>query len=197
MVQLHPLGFLLAFVFIGAISSLFYWMFRVPPALPLPVIRVRRSVAALRKILVPIGETIPSERAVEFACRLGHDQKAELVLVHVITVPYSLSLDSALPREEKSSQEFLDIGSQIASRFGVHAKTRIVRQRNAADGVLQVAREEQVDVIVLGVGQKRRVPGMDWGRTTSDILQRATCEVVIDRVPMTAETVPLQATAGV
>lgn len=196
MVQLHPLGFLLAFVFIGSIGSLFYWMFHVPPTFPLPVVRVHRSVSALHKILVPIGETIPSERAVEFACRLGHDQKAELVLVHVITVPYSMSLDTALPRQEKASKEFLEIGCQIASRFGIHAKTRIVRQRNAADGVLQVAREEQVDVIVLGVGQKRRAPGVDWGRTTSEVLQRATCEVVIDKVPMTAEAVSLEAHAG-
>lgn len=195
MLQLHPLGFLLAFVFLGSVSSLFYWMFRVPPALSLPVVRVRRSVSALRRILVPIGETIPSERAVEFACRLGQEQKAELVLVHVITVPYSMSLDTALPRQEKASQEFLDIGCQIASRFGVRAKTRIVRHRNAADGVLQVAREEQVDMIVLGVGQKRRVPGLDWGNTTTEVLRRATCEVVIDRVPMTAETVALSASA--
>lgn len=180
MVQLHPIGILLALIFVTAISSLFFWMFRVPPVLPLPVVKVRRSVSALHKILVPIGESIPSERAVELACRLGHDQKAELVLVHVITVPYSMSLDTALPVQEKSAHKVLELGCQIAEQFKVHAHTRIIRARQAAEGILQVAREEQPDAIVLGVGIKTRVPGADWGRTTSDLLRRAPCEVIVE-----------------
>jgi len=176
-----------------SISSLFFWMFRVPPSLPLPVIQVRHSVSALRKIVVPIGETIPSERAVELACRLGHDQKADLVLVHVINVPYSMSLDTPLPEQEKAANRVLKIGCQIAEGFGIHARTRLVRQRHVADGVLQIAREEQADAIILGVGIKTRVPGMDWGRTTADLLQRAPCEVIVDKVPMSAETISLPA----
>jgi nucleotide-binding universal stress UspA family protein len=193
MIQVHPIGIILALVFAVSIGSLFRWMFKVPPMLPLPVIQVQHSVSALRKIIVPIGETIPSERAVELACRLGHDQKADLVLVHVITVPYSMSLDAPLPEQEKSAQKVLEIGCQIAARFGIHAQTRLLRQRHVADGVLQVAREEEADAIVLGVGIKSRVPGTDWGRTTADLLQRAPCEVIVDKVPMSAETMALQA----
>jgi nucleotide-binding universal stress UspA family protein len=193
MIQAHPIGILLAFVFAVLISSLFLWMFKVPPMLPLPVIQVRHSVSALRKIVVPIGESIPSERAVELACRLGHDQKAELVLVHVITVPYSMSLNAPLPEQEKAAQRVLEIGCQIAAGFGIHAQTRLLRQRHVADGVLQVARDEEADAIVLGVGIKSRVPGTDWGRTTADLLQRAPCEVIVDKVPMTAETMAFQA----
>ena len=193
MIQAHPIGILLAFVFAVLISSLFLWMFKVPPMLPLPVIRVQHSVSALRKIVVPIGETIPSERAVELACRLGHDQKADLVLVHVITVPYSMSLNTPLPEQEKAAQKVLEIGRQIAIGFGIHPQTIVLHHRHVADAVLQVAREEEADAIVLGVGIKSRVPGTDWGRTTADLLQRAPCEVIVDKVPMSAETIALQA----
>jgi nucleotide-binding universal stress UspA family protein len=193
MIQAHPLGILLAFIFVISIGSLFFWMFRVPPSLPLPVIQARRSVSALRKILVPVGESIPSERAVELACRLGHDQKAELVLVHVVTVPYSMSLDTPLLQQENAARHVLGIGCQIAERFGMHAETRLLRHRHVADAVLQVAREEQVDAIILGVGIKTRVPGTDWGRTTEELLQRAPCEVIVDKVPMSAEALTLAA----
>ncbi len=190
MIQLNPIGILLAFVFAVSIGSLFHWMFKVPPMLPLPVIQVEHSVSALHKIIVPIGDTIPSERAVELACRLGHDQKAELVLVHVITVPYSMSLNTPLPEQEKAAQKVLEIGRQIAIRFGIHPQTFVLHHRHVADAVLQVAREEEADAIVLGVGIKSRVPGTDWGRTTADLLQRASCEVIVDKVPMTAEAMP-------
>ena len=187
MVQLHPMGILLGLVFVFAVGSLFVWMFRVPPVLPLPVVKVRHSLQAIHKILVPVGETIPSQRAVELACRLGHDQKAELVLVHVITVPFTLSLDAALPVKEKEAHQALELASVIANQYGLHTHTRILRDRHAANGVLRVAQEEEVDAIVLGVGIKRRTPGSDWGQTTAEIVTRALCEVIVDKVPMEAQ----------
>ncbi|MCL4394657.1 MAG: hypothetical protein M1482_07620, partial [Chloroflexi bacterium] len=69
MIQTHPIGILLGLVFVTAVGTLFLWMFRVPPALPLQAVKVRRSLTSMHKILVPVGQTIPSERAVELACR--------------------------------------------------------------------------------------------------------------------------------
>jgi len=192
MLQLHPLGILLAFVFAVSISSLFLWMFRVPPNLPLSVVKVRRSVSAVRKILVPVIEAIPSERAVELACRLSHDQNAQIVLAHVIVVPYTLALDVAMPDRERVAREAITLGYAIAQRYGSPARQRTIRHRNAAEGILQLAREEEVDAIVLGVGVKPRVPG-EWGRTSSEILRRAPCEVIVDKMPLTTEQTTLAA----
>jgi nucleotide-binding universal stress UspA family protein len=182
----------LGLVFVTSIGALFFWMFRVPPALPLPVVKVHRSLQAIHKILVPIVEAIPSERAVELACRLGHDQKADLVLVHVIVVPHTLDLNAAMPDRERIAHEAIELGCMIAERVGCRAHTRILRHRNAADGILRVAREEQVDAIVLGVTDHPRVPG-EWGKTSIEILHRAPCEVVVDRVPVAAQPLTLAA----
>jgi nucleotide-binding universal stress UspA family protein len=190
MIVANPLGILLAVIFACSMGILFFWMFHVPPALPLPVIKVRGSVEALHKLLIPIVEAIPSERAVELACRLGNGRKAELVLVHVIVVPYTLPLSAPMPEREKTAQETLELGHAIARRFHNHVQTRIVRHRSAVEGVLQVANEEQVDAIVLGVGVKTRVPG-EWGKTSQEILRRANCEVILDKVPMVAQPLHL------
>lgn len=186
MIQLHPLGITLAVIFASSMGILFFWMFHVPPALPLSVIKVRGSIEALHKILVPIVEAISSERAVELACRLGNGKQAELVLVHVIVVPYALPLSAPLPEREKAAEEALELGSAIAQRYGNHVHSRIVRHRNAAVGILQVAIDEKVDAIVVGVGVKTRIPG-EWGKTSEEILRRANVEVIIDKVPLTAQ----------
>lgn len=188
MIQTNPLGIFLGAFFVACIGALFLWMFRVPPALPLNVVKVHRSLQSVRKILVPIIEAIPSERAVEVAWRIGHEQKAELALVHVIVVPYTLSLNAAMPDREKIARETLEFGRMIAERLGCHARTHVVRHRHVADGVLQIARDEQVDAIVLGVGVKRRLPG-EWSQIAEDILRRAPCEVVVDKVPIPEEPV--------
>lgn len=191
MVEAHPIGILLGIGFVTAIGTLLLWMFRMPPALPLPVVKVHRSLAAVRRILVPVGETIPSERAVELACRLGQEQKADLVLVHVITVPLTLVLDNPLPEKEKEANAALELGRLIAESRGMRVHTRVVRDRRAADGVLRVAREEQVDAIVLGVGIKwrHRIQGSEWGQTTEQIVHRAPCEVIVDKVPLPAQPI--------
>jgi len=190
MIQAHPIGILLALTFVGSLGFLFSWMFRVPPAVPLSVARVHRSIQAVRKILIPIVEAMPSERAVELACRLANGKKSELILVHVMEVPYTMPLNAPMPAQEKNAREALELGALIGQRYGCLAQTRLIRHRNAVDGILETARAENVDAILLGVGTKTRVPG-EWGKTAVAILNRAMCEVIVDKVPLAAQPMAL------
>ncbi len=190
MIELNPLGAVLAAIFVSSMAVLFIWMFHVPPALPLPVVKVHGSVEAVHKILVPIVEAISSERAVELACRLGNGKKADLVLAHVIVVPYTIPLEASIPEREREGKEAVELGATIAHQYGCHVVTRVVRHRNAAEGILEIARKEGVDAIVLGVGLKTRVPG-EWGKTSAEILRRSECEVIVDKVPMAARRIAM------
>jgi nucleotide-binding universal stress UspA family protein len=183
-VQLNPIGILLALVFLSAMGYLFRWMFRVPPPLPQAVAQVQRSVTAIHRILVPVDEAILSARAVELAARLGEAQKAELILAFVVEVPLTLALDTPLPEMEARGEGILKNASQIATQHGLPVERRMIHHRQAADGILQLARDENVDAIVLGVGLKRRTVPNEIGRTITDILRRAPCEVIIDRTPI-------------
>lgn len=177
---LNPLGIVLAAVFTLSMALLFWWMFRVPPQVPHEVAAVRRSVAALQRILVPVSGKVTSERAVELACRLGVAQKAEIVLAYVIEVPFTLSLTTPLPAEETKGQEALRTAQFIVEQHGLPVKTRIVPHRYAWDGILRLAREEQTDAIVMSVGRAR--PGDEvLGRTSQEVARRAECEVILDK----------------
>lgn len=179
----HPLGIFLATVFVTSMGLLFWWMFRVPPPVPREVAAVRRSVAAMQRILVPVSGKIASERAVELACRLGEAQKAEIVLAYIIEVPFTMSLDTPVPAEEAKGQEALRTARFIVEQHGLSAKTQIIPHRYAWGGILRLAGEEMVDAIVMSVGEGRPGLAEGIGRTTQEVLKRAQCEVILDKVP--------------
>ncbi|MGC9023946.1 MAG: universal stress protein [Chloroflexia bacterium] len=177
----NPIGIALAVVFVAAMGSLFFWMFRVPPPVPHEVAAVRRSVAAMQRILVPVSGRLASERAVELACRLGESQKAEILLAYIIEVPFTLSLNTPMPAEEARGQEALRTARFIVEQHGLPVRTRLIPHRYAWDGILRLSREEQADAIVMSVG--RGGPGGEvLGRTTQEVVRRAECEVILDRV---------------
>ncbi len=180
---LHPLGISLAVVFVLSMVFLFWWMFHVPPQVPHEVATVRRSIAALQHILVPVSSRVTSERAVELACRLGAAQKAEIILVYVIEVPFTLSLTTPLPAEEARGQEALRTARFIVEQHGLPVKARIVPHRYAWDGILHITREEQADAVVMSVGGNH--PGGEvLGRTSQEVVRRAACEVILDKMAL-------------
>lgn len=179
----NPIGVALAVAFVASMGFLFWWMFRVPPLVPREVAAVRRSVAAMERVLVPVSSKIASERAVELACRLGEAQKAEIVLAYVIEVPFTLSLGSPVPAEEERGEEALRTARFIVEQHGLPAKTRILPHRYAWSGILRIAKEEMVDAIVMGAGTGRPRLAEGMGRTAQEVIRRAECEVIVDKIP--------------
>jgi nucleotide-binding universal stress UspA family protein len=179
----HFTGILLAIIFVISMALLFFWMFRVPPAVPHEVARVRRSVAAMRRILVPVSRKVASERAVELACRLGAIQKAEIILAYIVEVPFTLSLDTVIPAEEAQGEEALRTAQFIVEQRGLPVSTKIIPHRYAWGGILHLAKEEMADAIVMSVGAGRPGLAEGMGRTAQEVIKRAECEVILDKMP--------------
>lgn len=183
---LNPIGIVLAFIFVTSMGLVFFWMFRVPRPVPHEVAAVRRSVAAMQRLLVPVSGKIATERAVELACRLGKDQKAEIILAYIIEVPFTLSLNTPVPTEESRGQGALRTARFIVEQHGLTAKTRITPHRYTWGGILHLAGEEMVDAIVMSVGAGRPGQGEGVDRNAQEVLKRAPCEVILDKMPATA-----------
>jgi nucleotide-binding universal stress UspA family protein len=180
---LHPLGIGLALLFVFLMVNLFRWMFKVPPQVPYAVVKARQSVSALQRILVPTSQEAATERAVELACRLGQLQKAEIVLTYIMEVPFTLSLNAAMPAEEARGQEALRTAQFIVEQHGLPVKSVLIPHRYAWNGILRVAREEGVDAIVMSVGGGRPGQAEAIGSTAQEVLKRAECEVILDKRP--------------
>ena len=181
---LNPLGIVVAVVFVIAMVLLFRWMFNVPPKVPLEVASVRRSIAGLQRILVPVSGPIASERAVELACRLGETQTAEIILAYIVEVPLTLPLGAPMPAETAKGQAALQTGQIIVEQHDLPVRTMIVPHRYAWDGILHIAEEPGVDAIVMSIGRRRRRPVEYMGRTATEVLRRAKCDVILDKAPV-------------
>ncbi len=134
-------------------------------------------------VLGGLGTLVRAEHTAELACHLCEGRGSELVLAYVIIVPQSLPLDALLLEQERAAHDAIERGLRAAAERGCAAAARIVRHRHAADAVLELARVEKIDTIVLGMRVNLNVPhDYDAAETAEDqILRRAECEVIVDR----------------
>jgi nucleotide-binding universal stress UspA family protein len=178
---LNPIGVGVALGFVLTMAVLFRWMFQVPPMVPQRVVQVRQTVSNLRRILVPIEDVLAAERAVELACRMGASQKAEIILVHVMEVPLTLTLDANLPIQESRAKAALDTAQFIVSQHGLPSHQHVLRRRQAAEGILEVAKTEDVSAIVISTCAKPTISLNPLGRTAQEVLRKAPCEIILDQ----------------
>jgi nucleotide-binding universal stress UspA family protein len=181
-IAIHPLGALLAVVFAVSMGGLIWWMLRVPPYLSAPVAKARVSVGAIKRILVPTLGSVFAGREVELACRLGQDQKAEILLAFLLEVPRTLPLGAPMPDAEVKANEALKMAKTIVDLHGLPSKVQVLRARVAGEEIVRAASEQEVDMIVVGMRAGMGLAYETFTRTMDVLLRRAPCELVIDRV---------------
>ena len=184
---LNPLGIVLGAVFVMLMVGLLLWMFQVPAPVERAVAHARRSVSGIKRILVPTQGEGHDERAVELACRLGQEQKSQIILTYVLEIPLTLSLGTPLPEEEKKVAEAMQRGMDIVKLHNLEAIARIERDREAGRGILRAAKDLNVDLVVIGMNPTRSHLTDPLGRTTEMVLRRANFEVIIDKHPSVAD----------
>ena len=177
---LDPTGILIAFLFAISMGSLLWWMLHVPPHIPAAAAKARRRVGAIKKILVPTVGVTYSERGVELACRLGAEQKAEIILAYILEVPRTLPLDVPMVKAEAKANEAIERAKSIVELRGLKPIIKLEKARIAGEEIVNLAKNEEVDLIVLGI--KPKFTYTILGFTTETILRKAPCEVIVDRV---------------
>ena len=180
--QVSFLGILIAIAFTLSMGGILWWMLHPPAQIGPEVAKARRSVGAIKRILVPTSGMPYSERGIELACRLGMEQKAEIVLTYVLEVPRTLPLGAPLPDAEALAQQALERGKDIVELHQLVSIPLIERAREAGEGIIKAAKDNQVDVIVLGIGPGDKGGRPALGRTTETLIKKAPCEVIIDKI---------------
>jgi nucleotide-binding universal stress UspA family protein len=179
---LSPVGITLAVGFTVGLAGTLGWMLRVPPPAPRGATSTVRSVQSIRKVLVPIIDLGASVRAVELAARLNQGHKAEMVIVYVHEIPLQAPLAMPEPVDPKI-QRALDAAAFIAMQHAIEPRTKVNVARQAGHRIVEIAREEGVDLIVMGISHVNRPNEGTLGRIAEHVMRNAPCEVVVDRVP--------------
>jgi len=178
-------------------------------ASPLPVVMVRRGAAApdddagaglaIRRILVPAIGTQPGRAAQEMAFGLAAEIGAEVVIAHVVTAP-TPAQEVALPGWLQDTlagapgaaasegriavaERVVDEARALAAEFGAHARAEIRTGLFAPDVLLGLARDEQVDLIVLAANLRQLSGRPFLGHGVEYLLEKSACAVAVVTAP--------------
>jgi nucleotide-binding universal stress UspA family protein len=125
------------------------------------------------KVLVGFIKTPEGEAALEAAIAEARLRKATLVVVHSLV---------GGGRDESQLPEYTDALRRVAERLeseGVdHEIRELVRGNAPADDLITFAREEGVDLIVIGLRRRSPVGKLVLGSNAQDILLGADCPVL-------------------
>jgi ubiquinone biosynthesis protein len=124
-----------------------------------------RAVGKVERVLVGTDLSPTSERAVAWAADMATRYEAELVVLRVVG-----------ERSADAEDELRSFSERVA---GAGARTKVAVGDDPAAAVVRVAREEDVDVIVLGsVGMQGRKEFL-LGNVPNRVSHNARCTVVI------------------
>ncbi len=161
---------------------------------------------AFRNILVPVFGTKLDDDIVATAGRLaaaeqeeagGKSEETQLDLVYVIEVPLALSLDAELPPQvEQEAQRALTRASDVGEEYeDVNVTTEVVRARGVGAGIVEAARRNDTEAIVIGGEPPSKIKGgakmggigaakpAEIGAATEYVLKKAPCRVLLTAPP--------------
>ena len=139
----------------------------------------------IQQILVATDNSDTAYRAVEAAAELAKHINAALIIVNVEQGLFDFGLE--LPHHtsntddllEARSQEILSRAREHAERIGVTRVRTVSGLGDAAAFILDVAKREAVDLIVLGKRGRGRLAGILLGSVSQHVASLAPCSVQI------------------
>jgi nucleotide-binding universal stress UspA family protein len=133
------------------------------------------------RILVPVNGKPTDDEAIALACEVGRRGKADVYAIYVIEVKRTLPLDVDLPPEAARGDSVLARAERVAGELGVDLQTEILQARDVGTAIVDEALEREVDLIVMGIGYKRKFGEFDLGHTAPYVLKNAPCRVWLTR----------------
>jgi nucleotide-binding universal stress UspA family protein len=139
----------------------------------------------LKRILVPTDFSESARNALSYGISFSREYEAELVLLHVVeTLAVGYASDLFPVPMAEVFQEISGYARAELEKLGVEAREKgvavrelLVQGKPSAE-ILRVAREETVDMIVLGTHGKGMIDKALFGSTTERVVRQAPCPVL-------------------
>lgn len=145
------------------------------------------SVIAPQHVLVPLDGSLRTESVLPTATRIAAAHDSEVVLVHVVPEPLPTAVLHA---------EDLDLARELAGRMEQHAKrylehlrdrlprdargrTLVIRHADERQALLEISRQEQIDLIVVSAHGSVCNPARPFGSVTQHLLANSTVPLLV------------------
>lgn len=174
-------GAIIALLIAAAIGATLWWMLHPPSSF------VQRLAAEAESslermvgsIIVVFSPDINSSHMMALAVKLAHGQRSALHAIYVIEVPYTLPPDAEMPQEERSALDALGAAEALALKTDVTLRTETIKARSAKQAILDIAKRDKADLIILGSYREGKYSGAPLGHMIEEIATDAKCDVLI------------------
>jgi basic amino acid/polyamine antiporter, APA family len=153
---------------------------RIVPATP---DLVPKAEGTYSKILVPLKLGPIGEEVLATAIKLAEEHSCTVDVVHVLRVPLELPLEASLPEAEERAKASLAEAYELAQEHNVLIEGRLVRARALGEAIVEHARKQGADLIVMGSAPRWRRQSRFFSPTVDFVLRKASCEVMVVAYP--------------
>ncbi len=154
-----------------------------------PSASMSRSPATPTHILVPLDGSLRSENVLPAAAHIANVNGADISLVHVVQEPLVTALlDAAQDMElaqklatrlESAARRYLERLQERLEREGTSVHTVVIRHTNERQGLLEISRKEQADLIVLSAHGAACDPARSFGGVTTFLLTHSLVPLLV------------------
>jgi nucleotide-binding universal stress UspA family protein len=158
------------------------------PVLTVPVAKQlagEHPKATVTRMLVPVDFSDCSRDALEYGTLIAQRSNVSMKLLHVLE-PVSYGLDFTLPQMAQRESSKIAITKRLSdfvcalSSLGL-ASDFLISGGLPADSILDAARAQSVDVIVMGTHGRRGLSHALFGSVAESVLRRSSCPVLTVR----------------
>jgi APA family basic amino acid/polyamine antiporter len=131
----------------------------------------------IQQILLPLRSSTQVE-TIQMACEMAKLHGAEMTALHIIEVPFSLPLETALPHRVQMAAQVLQTAEAIAREEEIKITLEVLRARSTAEAIMDLAKLRSFDLMVLesalSTDQNKAT-----GHIIAEILPRSPCRIWI------------------
>ena len=180
-VYLSASGAVIGCAILLSIAGTLWWMMHPPRSRAERVARVAERVLRqmVGSIIVVFSQEIRSEHMMVLAARLARRERADLLAAFVVEVPFTLPANAAMEVEDRAALDSLATAEAIAQKHGVSIRTQTIHGRQTSQAVLDLAKREKANLIVMGSYREAKYTGAPLGRAIEQIATGAKCDVLI------------------
>ncbi|HEY1729027.1 MAG TPA: universal stress protein [Candidatus Baltobacteraceae bacterium] len=163
------------------IMGTLWWMTHAPRSRAEQVARVAERVLRqmVGSIIVVFSQEIRSEHMMVLAARLARRERADLLAAYVVEVPFTLPATATMETEDRAALDTLAAAEAIAQKHGVSIRAQTIHGRQTSQAVLDLAKREKANLIVMGSYREAKYMGAPLGRAIEQIANGAKCDVLI------------------
>jgi basic amino acid/polyamine antiporter, APA family len=155
----------------------------VGPVVPAEPDLVPAPEGVYERILVPMKLGPIGEEVLATAIKLAEERGSTVSALHVIAVPLDKRLEADMVEAEERAEASLADAKLLAAEHGVTVEGKVVRSRSIGEAIVEEARKEGVDLIVMGSSPRWRRQSRFFSPTVDYVLRHAPYEVMVIAYP--------------